>query len=44
MKTEIVEQDGLWIIKCKSTGEEMNVYPSHEEALADQSDAELYCD
>ena len=44
MKTEIVEQDGLFILRNKKSGEELDVYETMEEAEANQVDAEDYCE
>ena len=45
MKTEIVEEDGLWILKCKDSGEELDVFTTKEDAEKAQKDdnIESYC-
>ena len=43
MKTEIIEEDGIFVLKCKESGEELDVFPTKKEAEEAQPDAEDYC-
>lgn len=46
MKTEIIEEDGIFVLRCKESVKELDVFKTREEAEEAQQDGSIdfYCD